>query len=653
MVDEAEEAEECPYCKLRVRRLSRHIELRHREFTTRHFLRESKVALLLTLLLLAGLVLVLIPVDLTIGGVALETVVMGLAVVVGGVPLVREGIRALVRERTFEVDILVVVAAIGAMAINYWSEAAVLIYLFTLAETLESYSVFRNRGTLKDLLDLSPAIARLEKDGSIVEVPVETLEIGDIVQVRPGEGIPVDGEVVEGHSTVNQAPITGESIPVHRGRGDIVFSGTLNGEGLLRVRMTKRSADFTLSRIVDLIEEEGPKARTELFVNRFAAYYTPIMIVLALLIFLIPVLMGMEPREWLYRALTLLVISCPCAFVISTPVTMFSTITSSARKGALIKGGAYIEALRDTDIFVFDKTGTLTRGEPEMTDVIALDGMPREEILGLAASLEVGSAHPLATPIVTGCRQEGCEMTEVDDLTSLAGRGIEGRIRGVRYTLGSPEMLSLNGLPASEVQRLSAEGKTVVVLAEELRPIGLIAVKDVPREEAKGVIGELRQRGIWTVMLTGDNEGTARAVAEELGLDEYRASLLPKDKLEEVERLKTRGRVTMVGDGVNDAPALVRSDVGIAMGAAGSDTALEAAHMALMEDDLSKIIDLLDLSERTMRVVKANVYSSLAVKAALVALTLPGMVTLWMAVAIGDMGMSLLVTLNALLLSRR
>ncbi len=650
----SKEFEECPYCKVDVRGIDRHIELRHQEFTLKSFLLDSKVTVFLGIALLVTLILFLAGADPLVFGIHLQILLMAATIAVGGLPLAWHGVEELIEEYHFDVDSLVVLAALGAVFINYWAEAAVLIFLFNVAETLEDYSVFSNRKVLRGLLDLSPSTATVRRGGEEVEVESESVEKGETVIIRPGERIPIDGEVIKGESAVDQAPITGESIPVLKSVGDQVFAGTLNGDGMMEVEVTKKSVDSTLSKIVSLIEEEETsKAETERFINKFAFYYTPAVLVLAASVFIIPAALGLALEEWLYRALVLLVISCPCAFVISTPVTMFSAVTTSAKRGVIIKGGAFIESLRETKTIVFDKTGTLTKGKPEVTDIIPLDEFSESGVLTIASSLEELSLHPLAKPIMERHSElVGGALREVEDFKSLTGMGIKGSIDGEQYALGNPGMFDMEEKAKQLVRELSSQGKTVIVVGENGTPIGLIAVEDTIREGAAQTIKELKSRGIRTVMLTGDNEDTARSVSGALGLDDYMANLMPADKLDAIGEMKEGGKVIMVGDGVNDAPALVKADVGIAMGAAGSDTALEAADMALMENDLSTLIYLLDLSERTMRKVKTNVYSSIGVKAALAVLTFAGLVTLWMAVGIGDMGMSLLVISNALLLGR-
>lgn len=652
----ADGTETCPYCEVRVSHLERHIELKHEEFTLKKFLLASKATVITGVILLLAVSFILLGMHpVSVGGIHLHHILMALSIAVGGIPLAKEGLAALLKEHTFDVDSLVVMAALGAVAIGYWTEAGVLIFLFSLAETLQDYSVFSSRRTLRQLLDLSPSQARVRRDGETMEVPPEQVAVGETVLVKPGERIPIDGVIKKGMSTVNEAPITGESIPKDKKEGSTVYAGTLNINGALEIRSTRKSTDSTLSRIVRMVEEaEVGRGKTEQFVNRFATYYTPVVLALAALVFLIPPIVFSRPYQpWLYRALVLLVLSCPCAFVISTPITMLSAVTTAAGTGVLVKGGRFIENIKDSATVVFDKTGTLTTGAPEVTDIIFLNDRD-ERLLSIAAVLETHSEHPFAAPIIETCRQEGSdEEPEVTEFRSLDGIGVEGKVDNVLYRVGTPALFELGRKARKQVDHLSSQGKTVVVLGEERAAMMFLGIMDAIRPKAQETIAELRRRGLKTVMLTGDNETVAASVAEQLGIDAFRAELLPEDKVTAVKQLQGEGIVVMVGDGVNDAPALVASDVGIAMGAAGSDTAMESADMALMEDDLSKLLYLFDLSDHTVRVVKENIYSSIGVKSLLAGLAFFGVVTLWMAVGIGDMGLALLVVANALLLGRK
>ncbi len=647
--------EDCPYCEVRVKNIEEHIDFKHEEYTLKKFLSNSKITIITGLILLSALFFIILDFHpLVIADLHLHNILMAASIVVGGTPLAKEGISELVKEREFDVDSLVVVAAVGAVLINYWTEAGVLIFLFSLAETLEDYSVFRSRKTLKNLLDLSPSKARvLRKEGTELIEP-EKVEIKDIVLVKPGERIPIDGKIERGESAIDESPITGESVPKEKGPGDEVFAGTLNKNGLLKTKAEKKSVDSTLSRIVRMVERaDVHKAESEKFVNRFASYYTPIILLLSAGIFLIPtVVFNMPFRTWLYRALVMLVLSCPCAFVVSTPVTMLSAVTKSASKGVLVKGGAYLEKIKDTSILAFDKTGTLTEGKPEVSRIKVLDDLEDDEIIRIAGSLESNSNHPLAESIVERFDSSGKKKYDVEDFQSLPGLGVEGKIDDTVYKIGKPELFEIKSGDRKKIEDMASRGETIIVLGRKEKPIALIGLKDKIRSGVKSTINSLKDKNIKTVMITGDNEETASAVAAEIGIDDYMADVLPEEKLEKVKELKKEGIVTMIGDGINDAPALVESDIGIAMGAAGSDTAMESADMALMEDDLSRLLYLFRLSNKTMRVVKENIYSSIGVKALLAVLAIFGITTLAMAVGIGDAGMAFFVTMNALLLYR-
>ena len=575
--------------------------------------------------------------------------------ILSGYEIAREGLSSLIFRRRLSINFLIMVAAVGSFLIGHGEEGAAVLFLFNIAEYLEGYAAVRARRSIEALMELAPEVATVKRGGVEVEVPVQDVNVGDIVVVRPGGKIPLDGEVVRGVSSVNQAPITGESVPVTKQVGDEVYAGTINNEGFLEIRVTKRSGESILSKIVRLVEEaQKMKSPTEKFIDKFARYYTPSVILLAMGVATIPPFgFNLPFHEWLYKALVLLVVSCPCALAISTPVAMVSAITSAARNGVLIKGSVYVEETSKIRVFAFDKTGTLTEGRLEVTDVIAL-GCPREEALAKAASLEALSEHPIARAIVERARGEGVTLEDVDDFRAIAGRGVEGKIDGQVYYVGSRRLFS--GLsadfPEEEAQRLEKEGKTVVFVGDEVKVIGVIAVMDKMRDTAITTMAELRRRGIRTVMITGDNERTAKAIADKIGIAEYQAELLPEDKVSIVEELLERhGRVAMVGDGVNDAPALARATVGIAMGAIGSDVSLETSDIALMQDDLSKIPYLIELSGKTLGIVKENIIASILVKGSFAVLAFPGLVTLWLAVAVGDMGLSLAVILNSMRLS--
>jgi Cd2+/Zn2+-exporting ATPase len=569
-----------------------------------------------------------------------------------------------VRQRTLDINVLMLVAVIGALFIREWFEAATVIFLFALAQLLEARSMARARSAIGALMDLTPAEALVRRHGAEVRVPAEAVLVGEVVIVRPGEKIPVDGRVAAGNSFVNQAPVTGESLPVDKGPGDEVFAGTINGRGALEVIVSRLRGDTTLARIIHLVERaQAQRAPTQTFIDRFARIYTPIVLVLAVLVAIVPPLAGAGPfREWLYRSLVLLVISCPCALVISTPVSIVSALAAAARKGVLIKGGVHLERTGEIRCVAFDKTGTLTRGRVKVVEVVSLNGVGAREVLALAASLESRSEHPIAQAIVHRAEAAGVAVAPPERFEALPGLGAQAVVDGVPVLIGSHRLVEERGLCSTEVDahlaRMSASARTAVLVARAGEDggrgvVGIIAVADEARQAARDAVELLRRHGVSHVaLLTGDNQATARALAADLGIDEVCAELLPEDKVHAVERLRARhGTVAMVGDGVNDAPALAAADVGIAMGVAGTDAALETADVALMADELLKIPYTLRLSRATLRNMRVNIAFSLVLKAAFLVLAIGGAATLWMAV-VADMGASLIVIGNSLRLLR-
>ncbi|MBZ0209754.1 MAG: heavy metal translocating P-type ATPase [Hyphomicrobium sp.] len=559
-----------------------------------------------------------------------------------------------------DMNLLMTVAVVGAMTIGEWFEAATVSFLFALSLALESWSVARARRAIAALLDLAPPTARLlHVNGSESIVPVAEIKTGDRFIVPAGERIALDGRVVAGTSAVNQAPITGESVPVEKEVGADVFAGTINGDGTLTVETTRIAQDTTLARIIHMVEEaHARRAPSEQWVERFARVYTPAVMAFALLVFLIPPLLtGALWHVWFYRALILLVIACPCALVISTPVSIVASLTAAARAGVLVKGGAFIELPARLKAIALDKTGTVTRGEPEVVTVIPLDGHTEAELLARAAALEARSTHPLARAVLRHAELQGVAPEPATDVTLLKGKGLMGVFNGEPFWLGSHRYVVERGQDAPEVARpaeiLEAEGKTVIVIGNARHVCGLIAVADTIRPGARAIMQQLHAAGIaHVVMLTGDNRVTAEAIAREVGIDEVHSELLPEDKVRKVEELvETYGTVAMVGDGVNDAPALARANVGIAMGAIGSDAAIETADIALMTDDVAKLPWLVRHSRRTLSIIRENIVFSLGVKAVFVVLTFAGMATLWGAIA-ADVGASLLVVANGLRLLR-
>jgi Cd2+/Zn2+-exporting ATPase len=559
-----------------------------------------------------------------------------------------------------DINLLMVIAITGAIGIGEWFEAATVAFLFALSLTLESWSVGRARRAISALFDLSPPTVRaLSATGEEREIAAAVAPVGTRFIVRPGERIALDGRVVAGTSAVDQSPITGESMPVGKESGADVFAGTINGDGALEVESTKVAEDTTLARITRMVgQAHSRRARAEQWVEKFARVYTPAVIVLALAIFVVPpALFGAAWDAWFYRALVLLVIACPCALVISTPVSIVAALAASAREGVLIKGGTYVEQPATLKAMAFDKTGTLSWGQPAVVGVVPFDRHSEQELIERAIALEARSAHPLAKAIVAYGETRGIGIVPAEEVQVLQGKGVVGRFRGETYWLGSHRYLMERGQERGEVTEQAAAleqaGRTVVVIGNERHVCGLIAVADTVRSEAAGVIGDLRSRGVeHLIMLTGDNRTTAEAIARQLGIDEVHAELLPEDKVAAVEDLVSKyGTVAMVGDGVNDAPAMARASLGIAMGAAGSDAAIETADIALMTDDLAKLPWLVDHSRRTLAIIRENVAFSLAVKALFVVLTFAGYATLWGAIA-ADVGASVLVVMNALRLLR-
>ena len=580
------------------------------------------------------------------------------SIVLGGVFTGRRALASL-RAGILDINVLMVIAVGGAMALRQWTEAASVVFLFALAQLLEARAMDRARGAIRALMDLAPAEAIVRRDGDQLRLPVDEVRIGDTILVGPGEKLPLDGRVVAGDSYVNQAPVTGESLPVEKTAGDDVFAGTINGRGALDVIVTRLRRDSTLARIIHLVERaQAQRAPSQTFVDRFARIYTPVVLAVAVIVALAPpLLLGASWSVWLYRSLVLLVISCPCALVISTPVSIVSALAAAARKGVLIKGGAHLERMASIRCIAFDKTGTLTYGRLHVVDVLPVDGAAPSEVLRLAASLEMRSEHPIGKAIVSYAASEGITPVSVDSFQAIPGRGAEAQLGAHRLVVGSHRLFEERGLCSPQMEAaldaLTARGCGSVMVAAAGTAVGVIGVADEPRESAHDAVALLREQGIQQViLLTGDQESAGRALAEALDLDGHRAALLPEDKVTAVEELRRRhGALAMIGDGVNDAPALAAADVGIAMGVAGSDIALETADVALMADELLKIPYALRLSRATTRNIRANIAFSIALKAAFLVLAVTGAATLWMAVA-ADMGASLIVIANALRLLR-
>ncbi|MFZ6676330.1 heavy metal translocating P-type ATPase [Undibacterium sp. Tian12W] len=581
-----------------------------------------------------------------------------LAILLSGTSTYKKGWIAL-KNLNLNINALMTIAVTGALIIGQWPEAAMVMVLFSLSEAIEAMSLDRARNAILGLMAMTPETASvLQADGSWQDVAAKTIAIGATVRVAPGERIPLDGELSKGQSSVNQAPITGESIPVAKTVGDKLFAGTINETGSFEYRVTAAQTDSTLSRIIHAVEEaQGSRAPTQRFVDSFAKVYTPIVFVLALGVMLIPpLLLGLPWMVWVYKALVLLVIACPCALVVSTPVTVVSGLAAAARAGILIKGGVYLEEGRKLKSLALDKTGTITQGKPVVTDVKLLDGN-QATALQLAASLAGRSDHPVSGAVTAYSTTQGSSALEVTNFEAIAGRGVKGQIAGKWYYLGNHRLIEELKIcsPSTEASlfALEAEGKTAVIIADEEKALAVIAVADTVRESSRQAIAELHALGIRTVMLTGDNEMTAKAIAKNVGIDDARGNLLPEDKLAAInDELASHGTVGMVGDGINDAPALAKSSIGFAMGAAGTDTALETADVALMDDDLRKIPQFIRLSQRTAAILKQNIALALGIKLAFLVMAVMGVATLWMAV-FADMGASLLVIFNGLRLVRR
>ena len=563
------------------------------------------------------------------------------------------------KSRILDINVLMVIAVAGALALEDWPEATSVVFLFAVAQWLEVRTMERARQAIRALIDLTPREALVRRNGREERMPVDAIAPGDEIVIRPGEKVPLDGLVVAGRSDVNEAPLTGESRPIDKAPGDEVFAGTINGRGAMDVRVLRLGRDSRLARIIHLVETaQARRAPVQSFVDRFARIYTPIVLALAVFIALAPPLLtGAAVTTWVYRALVLLVIACPCALVISTPVSIAAALSIAARHGVLIKGGAFLERLAAIRVVAFDKTGTLTKGELNVTDVAVVGSAVALDAIRLAAAVETRSAHPVAAAITRHAQALLPDLPQVRRFVSVPGMGAEGEVDGRRVTIGNERFLDTNGIaipaPWPDADRLRREGKSLVFVAADGVMLGAIAVADRPRETARETIELLRTHHVSTIaMLTGDHEETAAAIARELNVDEYHAALLPEQKQAMVESMRAKhGALMMVGDGVNDAPALAAADVGVAMGAAGSDAALETADVALMSDELLKLPYALRLSRATMRNVRTNVAISLCLKAAFLALAVAGLATLWMAV-LADTGATVIVVANALRLLR-
>ncbi|WP_459979277.1 heavy metal translocating P-type ATPase [Paenibacillus sp. YK5] len=589
----------------------------------------------------------------------LSSLTYGASMLIGGYELFKKGLKNLFRLQ-FDMNTLMTVAIIGAAAIGEWGEGATVVILFAISEGLERYSMEKARQSIHSLMDIAPKEALIRRGSTELTVNVDDIRVGDIMIVKPGQKLAMDGVVIKGESNVNQAAITGESIPVAKTVDDEVYAGTLNEEGLLEVQVTKTVEDTTIAKIIHLVEEaQAERAPSQAFVDQFAKYYTPAIMIAAVLVAVIPPLfVGSSWGEWIYRGLALLVVGCPCALVISTPVSIVTAIGNAAKRGVLIKGGIHLEEAGRISAVAFDKTGTLTKGVPQVTDFITIGKNlfgKNNEFLRIAAILEKGSQHPIASAIVRKAEAVQVDFkADAEEFSSLTGKGVKGKVDGQLYYMGSPKLFSelqtsIDKEILTQIGELQNQGKTVMLLGTEENILALIAVADEVRDSSQHVIHKLHELGMKkTVMLTGDNQATADAIGKRLGIAEVKAELLPQDKLEYIKTLRSQyGNVAMIGDGVNDAPALAASTVGIAMGGAGTDTALETANIALMGDDLSKLPYTISLSRKTLAIIKQNIVFSLGIKVLALLFIVPGWLTLWLAI-FADMGATLMVTLNSL-----
>jgi Cd2+/Zn2+-exporting ATPase len=581
------------------------------------------------------------------------TVTYMLGAIIAGYEIAILAYKSLVKRHTIGPAMLVCIACVASFIIGHPEEGAAVTFLYYIAEFLEDLAEYRAGRSIKSLVEIAPDTARV-KAGDKEEIRnVDEVNIDDIVIVKPGDKIPLDGEVITGSSSVNQASITGESVPVLKEVGDEVFSGTVNEEGYLEIRVTTESKDSVISKIVTLVKRSQlNRSETESLVERVAKYYTPIMMIAAICVaFIPPLVLGQDLVDWVYKALSLLVISCPCAFLISTPVGMVSAITSATRNGVIIKGSTYVEEMRNIKAVIFDKTGTLTEGKLKLSDVEVLDEhYTKEDIVKIAASLEYQSSHPIAQAVVDYADENNIIFDIIQDFRNVPGKGIVANINGEQFYAANESLIEGSSFDISreEINKYASEGKTLIFVGNAQNVLGIITVSDKIRDNASEVIEDLKNQGVQTIMLTGDNKIAAKSVASEIGIDYVYSNLMPEDKLNILDTIRNKfGAVAMVGDGINDAPALARSNIGIAMGAAGSDVAIETADIALMQDDISKLPYLFALSRKTMGIIKQNISIAILVKLLCVILAIMGIITLMMSVGFGDLGLTILVILNS------
>lgn len=583
----------------------------------------------------------------------MSTILYAIAMVISGFKPVKSAFYA-IKSRSLDMNVLMSAAAIGAALIGEWLEGATVVWLFAIGNFLQTKSIERTRNSIRNLMDLAPPEAWVSIDSKIIKKPVEEITVGEIIIVKPGDKIPLDGEIIQGASSVNQAPITGESIPVDKEIGDTVYAGTINENGSLEIKVTKLAADTTISKIIHLVEEaQEQKAPTEAFVDKFASIYTPIVFILALAIMVLPPILGFGTwGDWFYKGLELLVVACPCALVISTPVAIVSAIGNAAKNGVLIKGGTFLEKAGAISAIAFDKTGTLTEGKPKVTEIRTLH-VTEDELLSIALTLEDYSTHPIAKAIVGFANEKGIQPKIGELFRSIVGKGVQATIEGNIYYAGNLKLFEEMNVSLDDVknyvQDMQNNGKTVIIIGTNHQVFGMIAVSDTIRETTASTLKALKQSGVnQTVMLTGDNEGSAKMIASEANVTRYFADLLPEDKVDSIKKLQNEGhKVAMVGDGINDAPALATADLGIAMGGAGTDTAMETADIVLMADNLDKLPHTMKLSRKALTIIKQNIWFSVIIKVIALVLIFPGWLTLWMAV-LSDTGAALIVILNAL-----
>ena len=599
------------------------------------------------ILFVLGHIFELLAVDTTI-----VTAIYMLGAIIAGYEIAVSAYKSLVKKHTIGPAMLMCIACVASFIIGHPEEGAAVTFLYYIAEFLEDYSEFRAKRSIKSLVEIAPDTARL-KVGDKEEIKnVDEIDIGDIVIVKPGDKVPLDGEIVFGSSSINQASITGESVPVLKNVGDEVFSGTVNEDGYLEVKVTTAAKDSMISKIVTLVKSSQlNRSETETMVEKVAKYYTPVMMIGAICVALIPpLLLGQNLSDWVYKALSLLVISCPCAFLISTPVGMVSAITSATRNGVIIKGSTYVEEMRNIKAVIFDKTGTLTEGKLNLSDIKVLDeNYSEEDVVRIAASLESESSHPIAQAVVNYANDKNIALDHVEEFKNVPGKGILANINGEQYYAANEPLIEGSSFDISMDEIKSyAEGKTVIFVGNAQNLMAIITVSDKIRDNASEVMADLKGQGVQTIMLTGDNKLAAKSVASEIGIDYVYANLLPQDKLNLLDTIRNKfGDVAMVGDGINDAPALARANIGIAMGAAGSDVAIETADVALMQDDISKLPYLFSLSRKTMGIIKQNITLAIAIKFLCAVLAIVGIITLMMSVGVGDLGLTLFVILNS------